>query len=62
MIGQVKSSNPKEEQSKLKSDYQKVKTRLSRKYQKKELKQKCIQSLLQKGYRLNDIIKVVEGN
>ena len=62
MIGQVKSSNPKEEQSKLKSDYQKVKTRLSRKYQKKELKQKCIQSLLKKGYRLNDIIKVVEGN
>ena len=62
MVGQVKDSNPKDELTKLKSDYSKVKTRLSRKYQKKELKQKCIQALLQKGYRLNDIIKVVEGN
>lgn len=62
MTGLVKESSPKEEFTKLKSDYNKVKNRLSRKYQKKELKQKCIQALMQKGYRLNDIIKVVEGN
>ena len=55
----VKDNSSKDELDKLKNDYNKVKTRLSRKYKSKELKQKCINSLLQKGYRLNDIIKVV---
>ena len=55
----VKDNSSKDELDKLKNDYNKVKTRLSRKYKGKELKQKCINSLLQKGYRLNDIIKVV---
>lgn len=55
----IKESSHKDELDKLKNDYSKVKLRLSRKYKGKELKQKCINSLLQKGYRLNDIIKIV---
>ena len=58
-ISDIKSSSKKDELNKLKSDYQKAKTRLERKYQGKELKQKIIQSLLAKGYRLNDIINLV---
>lgn len=50
----------KDELDKLKVDYQKAKLRLSRKYQKKELKQKILQALLTKGYRYNDILKVME--
>ena len=60
MKDKVKDSNQKDELAKLKVDYQKAKTRLSRKYQKKELKQKIIASLLSKGYRMNDILKVIE--
>ena len=55
----VKIDSKSDSLAKLKADYQKAKTRLSRKYKGKELKQKCINTLLQKGYRLNDIIKVV---
>lgn len=60
MINKIKEPNSKEELNKLKSDYLKVKTRLERKYQGKELKQKIIQNLMQKGYRLNDIINIVK--
>lgn len=59
MINKIKEPNSKSEINKLKVDYQKAKIRLSRKYKGKELKQKIIQSLLQKGYRLNDIINIV---
>ena len=44
---------------KLKSDYLKIKTRLSKKYKGKELKQKIMQSLASKGYKYNDIIKII---
>ena len=60
MKNKVHSSNSKDELAKLKADYQKANIRLSRKYQKKELKQKIIQALMSKGYRLNDILKVVK--
>ncbi len=59
MKNKIKESTQFIELTKLKADYQKAYTRLSRKYQKKELKQKIIQALLGKGYRLNDILKVV---
>ena len=59
MAFKIKKSNSKDELEILKKDYQKSKTRLERKYKGKELKQKIIQNLLQKGYRLNDIINVV---
>ena len=45
---------------KLDKDFEKVYLRLSNKYQKKELKQKVIMSLVGKGYRINDVMKVVE--
>ncbi len=52
--------NNKNELQKLEKDYEKVYIRLSRKYEKKELRQKILQSLLQKGYRMNDVLKVLE--
>ena len=60
MINKIKESSPIEENEKLKSDYQKVKIRLERKYKGQELRQKIIQNLMQKGYRLNDIVKIVK--
>ena len=60
MVEHIKSSSPKEENDKLKKDFDKTYLRLSKKYQKKELRNKIIQSLLQKGYKMNDILKIVE--
>ena len=52
--------NNKEELNKLDKDYEKAYSRLSKKYNKKELRQKVLQSLLQKGYKMNDVLKVIE--
>lgn len=52
--------NNKDELEKLKKEFDKQYTRLIRKYQKKELKQKLITSLLSKGYKMNDIMKLIE--
>ena len=60
MKDKVKDNNQKHELVALNKDYEKVLMRLKRKYQKKELKQKVIAALMAKGYRLNDIIKVVK--
>lgn len=46
------------EQTKLKKDYQIAKEKLSRKYKGKQLHDKIISSLLIKGYRYQDIIKM----
>lgn len=59
MTNKIKSPNQKDEFTKLKLDYQKTKTRLANKYKGKELKQKILSSLLTKGYKLNDILKVI---
>ena len=59
MTNKIKSPNQKDELDKLKSDYLKTKTRLERKYKGKELKQKILSSLLIKGYKMNDILKVL---
>ena len=59
MMSKIKSPNQKDELDKLKSDYLKTKTRLERKYKGKELKQKILSSLLTKGYKMNDILKVL---
>ena len=59
MASKTKEPNQKEELTKLKSDYQKVKIRLERKYKGKELRQKILSSLLTKGYKMNDILKVI---
>ena len=61
MVGSFKNEvNPKEEYKKLEKDYEKALTRLSRKYQKKELRQKVLQALLSKGYKMNDVINIIE--
>lgn len=59
-VGLVKQSSPKEENKKLEKDFDKVVERLKKKYQKKELKQKVLNSLLTKGYKFNDIYKMME--
>ncbi len=59
MTNKIKEPNQKDELTKLKSDYLKVKTRLSKKYKGKELRQKILSSLLTKGYKMNDILKVL---
>ena len=59
MTSKIKSPNKSDELSKLKSDYIKTKTRLERKYKGKELRQKILSSLLTKGYKMNDILKVI---
>ena len=59
MINKIKDSNQKDELNKLKIDYQKAKIRLARKYKGKELRQKILSSLLAKGYKMNDILKVL---
>ncbi len=59
MMSKIKSPNQKDELDKLKSDYLKSKSRLERKYKGKELKQKILSSLLTKGYKMNDILKVI---
>ena len=61
MVALIKEPvNNKEELKKLEKDYEKAYLRLSNKYQKKELKQKIMQALLSKGYRMNDVIRVLE--
>lgn len=60
VISLVKDSSPKEENEKLEKDFEKVYLRLSKKYEKKELKQKILNSLLTKGYKFNDIYKMME--
>ena len=54
-------STKKDEEIKLKKDYQKVLTTYKKKYKGKELKEKIIMSLARKGYRINDINKILEG-
>ena len=54
----IKNKNNKDELSILKKDYQLAKNRLVRKYKGKELNDKIISSLLLKGYKYQDILKV----
>ena len=56
----VKESSYKEENAKLEKDFSKAYERLKRKYSKKELRSKLINYLASKGYKINDIIKLIE--
>jgi len=49
----------KKEQALLKKDYELVRTRYSRKYKGKELREKILASLLRKGYKGKDIFKMM---
>ena len=56
----AKESSYKEENAKLEKDFSKAYERLKRKYSKKELRSKLINYLASKGYKINDIIKLIE--
>lgn len=56
----IKSLNPKLESKKLEEDLSKALLKLRRRYAQKELKDKTIQTLARKGYKMNDILKAVE--
>ena len=56
----VKESSYKEENAKLEKDFSKTYKRLKRKYSKKKLRSKLINYLALKGYKINDIIKLIE--
>lgn len=57
----IKLTDEKKEQSLLKKDYELAKTRYSRKYKGKELKEKIFAALMRKGYKGKDVMKVM-GN
>ena len=44
----------------LKLEYSKLVSRYSRKYKGRELNNKVVTSLLSKGYRINDINKIIK--
>lgn len=62
VANEVKPGNNKEENLKLDRDYKNAYLRLSRKYEGRELKEKLISSLRNKGYKLNDILRKWEKN
>ena len=61
MITTISRKDDKDELKKLKADYQKIFNRFSKKYQGYDLKERVYRSLLAKGYRYNDINKVLGG-
>lgn len=60
MINKIKPANIKEENNKLEKDFIKLNNKYKSRYQKKEMKQKIISTLLSKGYKLKDIISILE--
>ena len=59
-LNQIKDKSDKEEKHNLKRDYEKIYNRLSRHYEGKELNEKVFNGLRNKGYRYNDIKKMME--
>ena len=53
-------NSPSSELNMLKSDYSKLVSRYSRKLKGKELNNKVVTALLSKGYRINDINKIIK--
>ena len=60
MVDKVVDNSPKEENEKLKKDFDKIHPRYVKKYSKKELRNKIISHLLSKGYKMKDIIALIE--
>lgn len=60
MSDKVKESSPKEENNKLEKDFEKVYLRYARKYPKKELRIKLLNYLTMKGYRYQEVVKMIE--
>ena len=60
MVDKARDNNPKEENEKLKKDFEKIYTKYKKKYEKKELRSKVISYLLSKGYKMKDILLLIE--
>ena len=60
-INSISKKNEKDESLKLKNDYKKALTKYSKKYEGRELKERIIRSLASKGYRYNDINRLIGG-
>ena len=56
----LKRKNDKVEQSLLSRDYEKIKSRYEKKYEGYQLKQKIYAALTNKGYKYQEIKKVLE--
>ena len=54
--------NEKDEQEKIKVDYQKIYQKYKNKYEGRELNDKVFQALRRKGYRVSDIKKEMGGH
>ena len=60
MVGQLQKSSPKEETNKLEAEFNKVYKRYQVKYNKKEIKSKLISYLASKGFKIGDILALLE--
>lgn len=60
MCEKIKQTSSKEENKKLESDFDKAYRRYKSKYSKKEIKSKLINYLASKGYKISDIINMME--
>ena len=60
VVNDLKKQNNKVEQDLLKKDYEKIKNRYEKKYKGYQLKQKIYATLINKGYKYQEIRKVLE--
>lgn len=60
VVNDLKKQNNKVEQDLLKKDYEKIKNRYEKKYEGYQLKQKIYAALINKGYKYQEIKKVLE--
>ena len=61
-LNNVSKMNEKDEQEKIKVDYQKIYQKYKNKYEGRELNDKVFQALRRKGYRVSDIKKEMGGH
>ena len=61
-LNNVSKMNEKDEQEKIKVDYQKIYQKYKSKYEGRELNDKVFQALRRKGYRVSDIKKEMGGH
>ena len=60
MSDKIKETSTREENKKLESDFDKAYRRYKEKYSKKDIKSKLISLLASKGYKIGDIIDMIE--
>ena len=60
VVNDLKKQNNKVEQDLLKKDYEKIKNRYEKKYEGYQLKQKIYAALINKGYKYQEIRKILE--